>query len=180
MKLEGTIGGYVHRAAEVRAYDGDYPDVAGRVAGLIKAELPSAAVEHVGSTAVPGCEGKGIVDLMVLYPEGQLESTKEVLDSLGFQVQPHREPFGDNRPMKVGAITFNDKEFQVHVHVIEEGNAEAASMIRFRDGLREDYGLMQDYIKCKKGILQSGTTDSLEYCKSKQCFIKDVLSCESR
>ncbi|MHC4260337.1 MAG: GrpB family protein, partial [Planctomycetota bacterium] len=75
MKPEKKIGAYVHRDAELRAYDGDYPEVAARVGELIKAELASVAVEHVGSTAVGGCEGKGIVDLMVLYAEGQLEST---------------------------------------------------------------------------------------------------------
>lgn len=176
MNAEKKIGGYVHRAAEVRAYDGDYPEVAGRVAELIKAELPSLVVEHVGSTAVAGCAGKGIIDLMLLYPRGQLESAKESLDSVGFEAQPHREPFGKDRPMKVGAITFNNKVFQIHVHVIEEGNGEAATMIKFRDRLREDYSLMKEYMRCKREILEGGVTDSLEYCKAKQRFIEDVLS----
>ena len=40
-------------------------------------------VEHIGSTSVPGCAGKGIIDLMVLYPVGGLEHARQVLDSLG-------------------------------------------------------------------------------------------------
>ena len=179
MKSEKKIGAYFHRTAELKAYEPDYPEVAVRVADLIRAKLPSVVIEHIGSTAVPNCDGKGTIDLMVLYAEGQVEITKETLDSLGFEPQPHKEPFGEDRPMKVGAISCNKKVFQIHVHVIEEGDPEAVSMIRFRDRLREDDGLMQEYIGCKKRILQSGITDSLEYCKAKQVFIENVLSCES-
>jgi GrpB-like predicted nucleotidyltransferase (UPF0157 family) len=41
----------------------------------------------VGSTSVPGCAGKGVIDLMVVYPPGHLDDTKAVLADLGFQRQ---------------------------------------------------------------------------------------------
>ena len=90
MKCEGKIGVYVHRTAEVKPYDPDYAEVAARIADLIRAKVPSVVIEHIGSTAVPNCDGKGTIDLMVLYAEGQVEITKETLDSLGFQPQPHK------------------------------------------------------------------------------------------
>lgn len=179
MKCEGKIGVYVHRTAELKPYDPDYAEAAARIADLIRAKLSSVVIEHVGSTAVANCEGKGIIDLMVLYQEGRLEITKEMLDSLGFGPQPHKEPFGEDRPMRVGSITYDNKVFQIHLHVIEKGEPEALSLIKFRDSLRKDPSLMQEYIRCKKRLLQGGITNSLEYCKAKQVFIENVLSCES-
>jgi GrpB-like predicted nucleotidyltransferase (UPF0157 family) len=180
MKSEKKVGAYVHKPAEFRPYDEDYPEVCARVADLIKAALPSVVIEHVGSTAVPNCDGKGVIDLMVLYSEGHLEITKDTLDSLGFQTQPHKDPFPENRPMRVGSTAYKKKVFQIHVHVIQQGHPEAGSLIKFRDRLREDSSLMQEYIQCKKRVLESGITDSLEYCKAKQVFIENVLSCENR
>ena len=56
-----------------RPYDARCPEVAHRVADFIQERLPGARVEHVGSTAVPGCPGKGVVDLMLPYAPGDLD-----------------------------------------------------------------------------------------------------------
>src|SRR6266700_2240044 len=68
-------------------YDPLAPDVAARVGALIEAAAPWARVEHIGSTAIPGCAGKGIVDLVALYPRGKLAATRRAVDGLGFQPQ---------------------------------------------------------------------------------------------
>src|SRR5436190_18205676 len=87
-------------------YDPLAPAVAARVGTLIEAAAPWARVEHIGSTAIPGCAGKGIVDLVVLYPRGKLEATRAAIDGLGFQPQRTGHEFPDERPMRVGAIDF--------------------------------------------------------------------------
>jgi GrpB-like predicted nucleotidyltransferase (UPF0157 family) len=58
---------------------------------MIHGQLPEVIVEHVGSTAVPGCAGKGAIDLLVPYREGELEPVKEILEQLGFQRQSTTE-----------------------------------------------------------------------------------------
>src|SRR5229473_1531214 len=52
-------------------YDPRVVEVAHEIMQMISAALPPVTVEHIGSTSVPGCAGKGIIDLMVLYPDGQ-------------------------------------------------------------------------------------------------------------
>jgi GrpB-like predicted nucleotidyltransferase (UPF0157 family) len=42
--------------------------------------LPGAHVEHVGSTAVPGCIGKGDVDVVVRVGSGEFEAARSILD----------------------------------------------------------------------------------------------------
>ena len=142
------IGPYIHRAAQLQPYDSLYPEVAGYVAGLIKAKLNGVTVEHIGSTAIEGCDGKGNIDLMVLYPDGFLQQTKDALLFLGFQPQPHRDPFPEDRPMRVGSVTYRRRLFQIHVHMIQQGAAEAHSLMKFRDTLREDSRLRERYVEC--------------------------------
>ena len=45
-------------------------EIARQVGGLVARHLPSVWAEHVGSTAVPGCGGRGIIDLLIACPEG--------------------------------------------------------------------------------------------------------------
>jgi GrpB-like predicted nucleotidyltransferase (UPF0157 family) len=177
MKQRGNnvIGPYIHKPAELQPYNLIYPDVAQYVADLIRTKLDCVKVEHIGSTAIEGCDGKGIIDLMLLYPEGFLEKTKDVLSSLGFQPQPHKDPFPENRPMRVGSVDYKGLVFQIHAHVIKKDDAEALSTLKFRDMLRKDKRLRNRYIQCKRQILKMGITDSLDYCKAKNDFIEQSL-----
>jgi GrpB-like predicted nucleotidyltransferase (UPF0157 family) len=137
---------------------------------------PRLVVEHIGSTAVPGCRGKGIIDLAVTYTEGNLEPAKAVLDALGFQKQSGREPFPETRPMRVAAVSALGGCYQVHAHVIDRNGSEYRSLIAFRDALRRDTRLRDAYEKTKEQILARGITDSLDYSNAKNSFIIAALS----
>ncbi|MGA2677917.1 MAG: GrpB family protein [Sedimentisphaerales bacterium] len=177
MKQRGdnVIGSYNHKPAELQPYNPIYPDVAQYVADLIRAKLDCVEVEHIGSTAIEGCDGKGIIDLTVLYPREFLEKIKDALSLLGFQHQPHKDPFPENRPMRVGSIDYKGRLFQIHVHVIQQGDAEAISTLKFRDILSKDKQLKDRYIQLKRQIIKDGTIDSLDYCKAKSSFIEKVI-----
>src|SRR5262245_33121696 len=111
MPPEPVIGPYERRPAACRDHDPRCAEVARRVAALVEPHLPGAVLEHVGSTAVPGCAGKGIVDLMLVYPEGQLAAARDVLDALGFQRQSGRDPFPEERPMRRGSVEHEGTTF---------------------------------------------------------------------
>jgi GrpB-like predicted nucleotidyltransferase (UPF0157 family) len=84
------IGEHEHAPAACLPYDPRAPEVARMVTGMIHQQLPHVLVEHVGSTAVPRCAGKGVIDLLIPYREGELEPVKETLQELGFQRQSTR------------------------------------------------------------------------------------------
>ena len=46
--------------------------VADAVIGIILEELPALWIEHIGSTAVPGLAGSGIIDLMLVCSSDQI------------------------------------------------------------------------------------------------------------
>lgn len=173
--VERIIGAYEERPAVCQDYDPRTAEVARRVARSIQVELPGVIVEHIGSTAVPGCAGKGIVDLMLLYPDGQLAAARDFLDAIGFQRQTTRDPFPEDRPMRTGSVVYDGETFLLHVHVIAASSAEARELRRFRDRLRADSALVAAYISAKKATLASGVTDSVEYCLRKGEFIMSAL-----
>jgi GrpB-like predicted nucleotidyltransferase (UPF0157 family) len=156
-------------------YDYAAPAVAQRVSALIEAASPWVKAEHIGSTAIPGCAGKGIVDLVALYPRGRLEETRQAIDRLGFQHQRAGHEFPEERPMRVGAIEYEGAIYRLHVHIVAAESAEAKALYRFRDVLRMDAKLRDAYQARKRAILQSGTSDPAGYTHAKGEFINAVI-----
>jgi len=174
--IEPIVSNYETSPAACLDYDPRAPQVAAHIAAIITVNLPNVIVEHIGSTAVPGCAGKGVIDLMLLYGDGRLEEAKGLLAALGFQPQGTRDPFPESRPMRVGAIEFEGSMFRLHVHVIEMHSPEVAEMRAFRDALRADPQMVADYVARKRQIIASGVTDSVDYSVEKGSFIQSRLT----
>ncbi len=184
---ESPIGVYeyldYHEFGEVfRPYDDRAPNVALQVADLIRGRMPDAQVEHVGSTAIPGCPGKGIIDLMLMYASGRLAAARDALDSLGFQRQTGAAPFPEERPMRVGTIDYDGESFRLHVHVIASDDPEACEHLYFRDRLRADVALRDEYVESKRAALadldvrRNGRAHNIVYNEGKAPFIRRVLA----
>jgi GrpB-like predicted nucleotidyltransferase (UPF0157 family) len=157
-------------------YDPRTAEVAQRVIRSITRVIPWVAGEHIGSTAVPGCAGKGIVDLMVVYPNGQLEAVKDGLSGLGFQRQTIGHIHPETRPMRVGEISFGGQSFCLHVHVLAASSPEVTSMRAFRERLCADPALMAAYVARKRAILATGIIDARAYTEMKSVFVLEVLA----
>jgi GrpB-like predicted nucleotidyltransferase (UPF0157 family) len=170
------IGPYEASTPACRDYDPRAANAARQVATLIQSRLPSVDVEHVGSTSVPGCAGKWTIDLILVYPKGLLAEACDVLESLGFQRQTGRDPFPEDRPMRVGSLLHDGIQFLLHVHVLSASSHEVAELLEFRERLRADSVLTAEYVAAKRAILAGGCSDSVEYSIRKGAFIKNVLA----
>jgi GrpB-like predicted nucleotidyltransferase (UPF0157 family) len=170
------IGKYMYRPAEYLPYDHESPRVADSVAQMILAADAKFCVEHVGSTAVPGCCGKGVVDLILLYAVGRLVEAHEILDDLGFQQQSGPESLPENRPLRVATVEYLGRDYRVHVHVLEDGCAEASDIVKFRDLLRSNVGLRRAYEMQKRVILSRGICKNTQYSQAKREFIRTALA----
>jgi len=136
--------------------------------------MPNVTVEHIGSTAVPGCGGKGVIDVMVVCAPEAFERVKDLLADLGFLPQPTRDVFPESRPMRVGALRHQGQLFRVHAHVLTSDAPEAGVLLAFRDRLRADSSLRASYEACKQAILAAGTDDSVAYAEAKARFFEGV------
>jgi GrpB-like predicted nucleotidyltransferase (UPF0157 family) len=175
MKRNSLILPYSESPAAYVEYDPGAIGAAADVGSLIEAAAPWTEVEHIGSTAIPGCAGKGIVDLMAMYPASRLEATRAELDGLGFQRQKTGHIFPDDRPMRIGAVDHDGKRYRLHVHVIATRSPEVESLRRFRDVLRDDPALRDAYQAKKRAILQSGLRERKAYTDAKGAFIRSVI-----
>lgn len=170
-----VIGPYELRPAACRDHDPRAAAVAEQVAKCITSRLPCVRVEHIGSTAVPGCAGKGTVDLMIPVAVAERDAVKDVLADLGFQPQPHREPFPETRPMRVGSVVYDGETFLLHAHVIPTDSPEVDELRFLRACLRADPELRKAYVAKKRAIIAAGATDSVDYATEKGKFIREVL-----
>ncbi len=139
------------------------------VAGL----RPDLVVEHIGSTAVPGLPGKGIVDLVIATDPDDIPGVTAMLLELGFGPQPGPNPFPSTRPMLVGSMAVEDVSFRIHLHVQPRGD-ELVRDLAFRDALRADPALVAAYAELKTEIVSGGFQEGLQYTYRKQAWIADV------
>lgn len=108
---------YFESVSQETAWDPMVVLAACRAAELIEWANRRASVRHVGSTAPPGSAGKGIVDLLVTYPAGGLEEAKHGLAALGFQPPLSRDPFPEDRPMRIGTLAHGERLWRIHAHL---------------------------------------------------------------
>jgi 5-(carboxyamino)imidazole ribonucleotide synthase len=167
------IGPYVRLPAVVQDWDPRSLDVARTVAELVNERLPDIVVEHIGSTAVPGLPGKGIVDLAIATTPEALPGIVAVLKDLGFGDQPGPDPWPASRPMLVGSLELDGATYRVHCHV-QPGPTELARDVAFRDALRNDPALLARYAELKTSIVEGGLLDGHQYTYQKQHWIGDV------
>ena len=135
-----------------------------------------ANAEHIGSTAVPGLPGKGIVDLSTETDPAAIPDVTEALYELGFGPQQGPDPWPPTRPMLVGSYALDGKEFRIHLHVQPVGGDYAID-IQFRDALRADAALAADYARVKAEIAAAadGPLDGVVYQDAKGGWIVDSM-----
>jgi 5-(carboxyamino)imidazole ribonucleotide synthase len=167
------IGPYERLQAEVHEWDPKTADVAARVAELVAQHRPDLTVEHIGSTAVPGLPGKGIVDLSIETDPADIPAVVSMLYDLGFAPQPGPDPWPPTRPMPVGSIDIDGERYRIHLHVQPVGG-DYQRDLAFRDALRNDPELRSQYEGLKRGITDAGPVEGLRYTHSKTAWILQV------
>jgi GrpB-like predicted nucleotidyltransferase (UPF0157 family) len=168
------IGPY--RRAPVQVYQPDPAalEVARRLIELIATRWPGTPAEHVGSSAVAGLAGKGIIDLLLPAEAADLPAITQALLELGFQ---HQLPavFPASRPMLWGAFRHGPTDYRVHVHVVPASSPEVAALRGFRDALRADPLLRRRYAALKRAIVAGGPVDPVVFSKAKHDWIAAAL-----
>jgi GrpB-like predicted nucleotidyltransferase (UPF0157 family) len=168
------IGRYPRAPVKVQEADPHAAEVARRLIALIAASRPGAAAEHVGSSAVPGLAGKGIIDLLLPTDPVDLTDATQALLGLGFQLQDP-QAFPANRPMLWGVLRHRSTNYRVHVHVVPSSSPEVAAMRGFRDALCADPDLRHRYAALKRAIVADGPVDPMAFTRAKHDWIAAAL-----
>jgi GrpB-like predicted nucleotidyltransferase (UPF0157 family) len=127
-------------------------------------------VEHVGSTAVPGLAAKPILDVdAVLASSAGLPQAIRLLADLGYVHE------GDLGVKGREAFRCPSGEAQHHLYVLIEGAAELRRHIAFRDALRADAALRDEYAQLKRLLAAQYPGDREAYTQGKSTFIRTVI-----
>jgi GrpB-like predicted nucleotidyltransferase (UPF0157 family) len=133
------------------------------------------ALEHVGSTAIPGIAAKPIVDIVAGME--RMERVPSADDSFWTDAG-YEYGHGDDRPddwqyfIKRG----DAGERLVHLHVVPFGGAFWTRILAFRDALRDDFELARQYEKLKLELAARFADERLRYVDGKGDFVNAVIA----
>lgn len=132
----------------------------------------ATAIEHVGSTAIPGLAAKPIIDIEVgLKDFSRWREYVAALESAGYTYMPERVQ-SDQVFMPKGP-----EEARTHyLHMTQFGSAEWWQTVRFRDALRGDKTLCVTYEQLKRQLAAAFPRDRAKYSEGKAAFIRRVIS----
>lgn len=138
-----------------------------------KALSSKIKIEHVGSTAVPGLGGKGIIDISIRTNRKDLKKYMSKLNKLGFKEVPNHP--GDNRRFFMQKVVkTNGKERRIHVHLCLT-NEYWNSFIAFRDYLRKNKKAIEEYSNIKKKAVKYAKGDAQKYRDYKEDCIRKLM-----
>jgi GrpB-like predicted nucleotidyltransferase (UPF0157 family) len=134
------------------------------------------AIEHVGSTAVPGLGAKPIVDIMAgvcILPDA--EGCIEPLKNIGYKyVAEYEASIPERRFFHRGPSDIPNQHF--HLHMVERSSNFWKRHILFRDYLRTHPEVAQQYCRLKKELAAKHGADRDAYTEAKTSFIESVVS----
>jgi 5-(carboxyamino)imidazole ribonucleotide synthase len=163
----------------IAEWDPATAEVAQRVADLIHEKRPDIAVDHIGSSAVPGLPGKNVVDLGIDVEQDDVPAVTALLEELGFELMTGPRAFPRTRPLLIGSLEHDGRRLPIHAHVHPRGNLafpnEHARDLAFRDALRRDAALRSEYADRKRAIVAAGVTSMTRYSLHKTEWIRGAL-----
>ena len=133
-----------------------------------------ALIEHVGSTAVPGLGGKGLVDIAIAVSKKDLQIAKKKLEKARYVFR---------ETSSAVTILFFRKDYKdkqkrtrrVHIHLTTYASKDWKAMLAFRDYLRTHPKEAKKYTKIKKEAIKIAKGEGEKYRKHKKRFIQDLI-----
>jgi GrpB-like predicted nucleotidyltransferase (UPF0157 family) len=118
-------------------YTPDWPRRFAEIRGVIERNIAGKfhAIEHVGSTAVPGMAAKPIIDIDVSVREGQLDVVRLRLEALGYEYQGENGVAG-RHSFRMRDPNLSSALARHHLYVMEANAEELKRHRAFRDYLR--------------------------------------------
>ncbi|TQM83786.1 dephospho-CoA kinase [Saccharothrix saharensis] len=167
---------YASGAPVVVPYDATWPAQAARVAARIRLAAGGRAVEHIGSTSVPGLAAKDVLDFQLgVRSLDEAAELEEALAQAGFPLLGvaedtvrHEGDAPEDWHKRLHAGT--DPGRRVNLHVRVEGGPAWTWAIRFRDWLRADAAAREEYAALKLELARAhrGDADGFAYGEAKE------------
>jgi GrpB-like predicted nucleotidyltransferase (UPF0157 family) len=127
------------------------------------------AIEHIGSTSVPGLDAKAILDIgIAVLPGTELSSLDDWLVGLGMLLRGDADAV---RPDRMYGYEFESMVRLANVHVLEHRSEDWRRYLAFRDHLRAHPAERDAYAALKRSLAAQHPSDRLAYIDGKADFI---------
>ena len=138
-------------------------------AAMAAAGVPVVAIEHVGSTSVPGLAAKPVIDCDIVVAGQDVAAAAEVLTGLRFK------PLGELGIPLRWAFKEPERLAGTNTYVVVAGSLSLRNHLAVRDTLRADAGLRQEYAEVKR---RAGATAANidEYGRAKNAMVQKILA----
>jgi GrpB-like predicted nucleotidyltransferase (UPF0157 family) len=153
-------------------YDPRWPRQFAREADRIRGALGDAAlaVEHVGSTAVPGLAAKPVLDiLLVVADSGDEPAWLPPLEAAGYRLRIREPEWAEHRVLKGPDVDLN-------LHVFGLGAGEVGRMLAFRDRLRRSAADRALYERTKRRLARRTWRHVQHYADAKTPVVEAILA----
>lgn len=136
---------------------------------MAAAGVPVLAIEHVGSTSVPGLAAKPVIDLDIVVAEQDVAAAAQALTGLGFK------PLGELGIPLRWAFKEPERLAGTNTYVIVAGSLSLRNHLAVRDILRRDPRLREQYAGVKRRVgATSANID--EYGHGKNAMVQQILA----
>ena len=135
--------------------------------------VPPLLIEHIGSTAVPGLPAKPVIDVIVLVPDRDDGlAALPALEAGGYSYW-RDNPDKTKLFLVRGLPPAPRRTHHLHIHA---DRREVDRHLAFRDALRRDPVLRDQYAALKRDLAERFRRDRDAYSDAKTAFVDDVVS----
>jgi len=127
------------------------------------------AIEHVGSTSVPGLAAKPVIDCDIIVADADVAAASDVLMSMGFT------PLGELGIPQRWAFREPERLAGTNTYVIVDGALSLRNHRVVRETLRADADLREEYAAVKKQV-GAIAADIDEYGRGKNAMVQQILA----
>jgi len=132
--------------------------------------IRALAIEHIGSTSVPGLAAKPIVDIAVLVEDSSDEAAYlPALVAAGYILRVREPDWHEHRMLRT-------PELDVHVHIFSTGCEEVTRQRAFRDCLRSNFEDRLRYETLKRGLAKEDWPDMDAYARAKTDMVEEITA----
>lgn len=163
-------------AVTVVPYSAAWPDLFAAIRDELVAVWPPArvAVEHIGSTSVPGLAAKPVIDVVLGAPS--LADIAAQIPALRDRGYTYVAKYERELPMRRYFVKSPPASLRVHLHGVERDSRSWREYLAFRDALRGDAALRAQYHALKLRLADVHALDKAAYAAAKSPFIQAVVA----
>jgi GrpB-like predicted nucleotidyltransferase (UPF0157 family) len=133
----------------------------------------AVAIEHIGSTAVPGLAAKPVIDVLLGAPVlAIVEREMPQLAADGYRYVPE---FEKAFPERRYFVKPDGQPGHFHLHAVVMGSIFWREHLAFRDALRGDAALAEEYLRLKRRLATRHPNGRAAYTDAKATFIRSVV-----